>query len=106
MGFGSRDVEVSLRARDSAALHSLRHVHRVGLVDLSHVDRLALISPVVKVFTLLIRIVLAAPLVVSVFTSFIWCAVCALDGLVVLLYSRSMAWKEEPKLKHLNTTLF
>lgn len=95
-------------ARDPAALHSLCHVHRVlGLVDLSYVDWLAFTSPMIKVFTLLVRIVMAVPLVVSVFTCFIGCAICTLDGLVVLLYSRRMACKEEPKLLHvyLNTTL-
>lgn len=66
-------------------------------MDLSYVDWLAFISPMVEVFTLLVRIILAAPLVVSVFTYFMGCAVCALDGLVVLLYSCCMACKEEPK---------
>lgn len=71
-------------------------------MDLSYVDWLAFTSPMIKVFTLLVRIglVLAVPLVVSVFTRFIGCAICTLDGLVVLLYSRRMACKEEPKLLH------
>lgn len=92
MGFGPWDVEVSLGARDFAAIHSLCHVHGVlRLVDLSYVDWLAFTSPVVEVFTLLVRIILTAPLVVSGFTSFMWCAVCTLNGLVVLLYSCCMA---------------
>lgn len=66
-------------------------------MDLSYIDWLAFTSPMVQVFTLLVRIILAAPLVVSVFISFMRCAVCTLDGLIVLLYSRCMACKEEPK---------
>lgn len=50
-----------------------------------------------EVFTLLVRIILAAPLVISVVVPFMGCAVCTLDGLVVLLYSRCMACKEEPE---------
>lgn len=75
-------------------------------MDLSYVDWLAFASPVVEVFTLLVRVSLAEALVVSVFTSFMRCAVCTLDGLVVLLYSRCVACKEEPKNEtiYLNTT--
>lgn len=75
----------------------------MSLVDLSNVDGLAFTS--VEVFTLLVRIILAAPLVVSVFTSFMRRAVRTLNGLVVLLYSCCMACKEEPDMKqvYLNT---
>lgn len=86
-------------ARDPAALCSLYHVHVLRLVDLSYVDLLAFTSPMVGVFTLLVGEFLAVPLVVSVFISLMGSAVCALDGLVVLLYSCCMACKEEPKMK-------
>lgn len=98
MGFGSRDVDVSLGVRDSAALHSLCHVCRVrGLVDVCYVDRLAFIRAMIGVQALLVGILLATPLAVPVLTSLIGCAVRALDGLVVLLYSRCVACKEEAK---------
>lgn len=76
-------------------------------MNLSYIDWLAFTSPMIKIFTLLVRKVLAAPLFVSVFTCFIGRAVCALDGLVVLLYSCCMACKQKQKLilnVYLNTT--
>lgn len=84
--------------RRSTALCSLRHVHWVlGLVDLGYVHRLTFTPAVVEVFTLLVQIFLAAPLVVSVFAAFMGYAVCTLDGLKVLLHFSWVACKEEPE---------
>lgn len=67
-------------------------------MDLSYVDRLAFASAMIEVIALLVRIFLAASLVVSVLASFVGCAVCTLNGLVVLLYSRGVTCKEEARL--------
>lgn len=91
-------------AGDSAALRSLRHVHwMLRLVDLGYINRLAFIPPLVEVLKLLVRILLATPLVVPVLRCFVWCAVCTLDGLVVLLYSRCMAYKK--RNQRVNTSI-